>query len=308
LEQFTIVLNQLFNFFVMMLIGYAGARLHILDEALLANISRLIIRLILPILIFANGVNQTTRAQLLDCWPILLLTAGMYAGLITLFWLLARLQGLSGDHGKVYRADFIFGNIGFLGLPLIPVIFPQNGAIYLVVMTVIDQIFVWTYGDWLTTPAGGSSRFSFRNFLNPALGAVVLSVILVMAGIRFPAVLCTPLLTVGRSSAPLSLIYLGGLLHFVDWKRPFRTLELYLGVLFKQILYPLAFYFIAGLLCPNQEMVRMMTMISALPTMTTIAMFAASKNNQGEYAIGTVLATTIASLFTLSFVSFVIFR
>lgn len=54
-------------------------------------------------------------------------------------------------------------------------------------------------------------------------------------------------------------------------------------------------------------MVQAMTLVAGLPTMTAIAMFAQSKNNHGEYALSIVLLTTIASLFTMTIVSYIVF-
>jgi predicted permease len=53
-------------------------------------------------------------------------------------------------------------------------------------------------------------------------------------------------------------------------------------------------------------MIIMITIIAALPTMTTVAMFSGRSNNMPDYAVGFVLVSTLFSLFSLSAVSMII--
>ena len=39
----------------------------------------------------------------------------------------------------IYRAMLLFGNIGFIGLPMISSVFPENGILYASVFMLIDQ-------------------------------------------------------------------------------------------------------------------------------------------------------------------------
>ncbi len=306
MEQFNIVLNQLILFFILMIIGYIAVRLKVVGETFLDGLSRLITRIILPLLVFSNAISGTTRQQLFDGYPILLLTLAFYISIITVCFCLGKILRLKGERNKVFRAAMIFGNAGFLGIPLITSIFPENGPIYIVLMSIIDQSFMWTYGLKLTTPATKKTKFSIKNFINPALCAVILSLIFLLLNIHLPDVVVNALSTMGRSATPLSLFYLGGLFYFCNWKSVLKTKELYIGILAKMIAFPLAFYAVASRICPYEEMVKTISIIAALPTMTTIAIFTKSNHNEEDYAVGFVLITTAASLITLTIVSYFI--
>ncbi len=304
--QFNIVLNQLILFLILMMIGYIAVRLHIIGEDFLDGLSRLIMKILLPLLVFSNAISGTSRSQLLNCYPILLLTLGFYISIIIVCYVLAKILRLKGERNKVFRAALIFGNAGFIGIPLITSIFPQNGAIYIALMSIIDQTFMWTYGLKLTTPAGNKKKFNVKNFINPALCAVVLSLIFILLGIKLPVVVVNALSTMGKAATPLSLFYLGGLFFFCNWKSVLKCKELYIGIIVKMVLFPLAYFAVASLVCPNREMVQTLSIIAALPTMTTIAMFTKSSHNEEDYAVGFVLISTAASLITLSIVSYFI--
>ena len=48
-----------------------------------------------------------------------------------------------------------------------------------------------------------------------------------------------------------------------------------------------------------------MTVLSALPTMTSIAMLAKSQKSEGEYSAGGIFVTTLCSIVTLPMVCYI---
>lgn len=308
MDTFLTIITQLVSFFIMLAAGYIAARFSVMSEKFLDGLSGLVMKVLLPIFIFSNAMNGTTRSDLFTSYPILILTFGMYAGLIIVFYLTAKILRLAGDKSHIFQAAFIFGNAGFIGIPLLTAIYPQQGPLYAVLMSLIDQPILWTYGIYLTTPRDETASFNWKKLVNPALAGVLLALILLLCGIKVPSIIETPLLSIGRASTPLSLIYLGGLLFYSSWKNVLREKEMYVGIAVKMLAFPLLFCWIAGILCGNMDMVRSMSIVSGLPTMATIAMFAKSRGGKyGDYALGLVLITTIVSLFTLAAVSWVIF-
>lgn len=261
----------------------------------------------MPILIFANVLDGTTRQTLFDCYPVLLLSLGIYIGLMIVQAALAYIMGLKGSHSHVYQATMIFGNAGFIGIPLLSAAFPGQGGIYIALLSIVDQIALWTYGIYLTSPVKTNSSFRFRSFINPAVIAIVLALGILLLGVPVPNAVEHSLLTVGRAATPLALIYVGALLYYSHWNLAAKTKELYVGILSKMLIFPMTFFVIASRLCSDVSMVQAMTLVAGLPTMTAIAMFAQSKNNHGEYALSIVLLTTVASLFTMTIISYMVF-
>lgn len=307
MDSFSVIFNQLFQFLIMMICGYVAARKGIVAEAHLTVLTRIIIKLLLPILIFANAVEGTTRQIIWDCKDMIILSILLYGGLIIVQAIAARLLGLSGNIRRIYQATMVFGNVGFLGIPLLSAAFPGYGGIYVALFSIVDQIVLWTYGIFLTTPKEESATFQWKRFLNPAVYAITLAIVLILAGISLPTLLSQSLLTVGRSATPMALIYLGALLYYSDWKFIIKSKELYVGIALKMLIFPLVFFAITSQLFEDMQMVKAVTLIAGLPTMTAIAMLAQSKHNHEDYALGMILVTTLASLVTMTIVSYLVF-
>ena len=327
--QFRIVLDQLIGMGVMMVVGYICVRTRVLGQQALDGICALLLKVGIPLLVFCNAVNGTTRADLISAGAVIVMTMLMYALLIGLTTLIS-LIGLRAGHWELWRARmfrgcFSFGNAGFIGLPLVLALFPGKGALYFALMSIGDQLVLWTYGVWTCNrPEDRTSRADehpARNLgqrllgmVSPALVAVVVAVAIVLIGVPIPQDVLRPLASIGSVSTPLSMMYVGGLFALRSWAGVLRRGELYVGIAFKMLAFPLAFYALLAYVPPmvglgalNADMVHMMTLISGLPSMSAVVMFAERERNHPEYAIGTVLVTTVASLLTLNVVSFVVF-
>ncbi|KAB7790009.1 AEC family transporter [Bifidobacterium leontopitheci] len=330
--QFGIVLGQLVGFGIMLAVGYLCVRLKFYGITALNGMCSLLINVLIPVLVFSNAVDGTDRAQLAANWGVMLVTAVMYALLAAVFFAVARLLRLRGSRGRIFQASMVFGNAGFIGIPLIMALFPRSGAIFVALMSIVDQSLLWTYGVWLCEPVAGGSdvggadvvrrraplavrvRSLLGRFVNPAFIGVMIALALIVAGVHVPGVVLKPLHTIGSMATPMSLIYLGGLFALTKWWHVLRRYELYVGMVLKMIAFPLCLFallvWLVGALpwLPvTHDMIETITLVAGLPTMTTIAMFCGRRDNMPDYAVGMVLVTTLFSLLSLTVVSAVVF-
>lgn len=317
MEYFHIVISQIVIFVIYALIGVAAVKTNILNEGGLDVISRLVIKITLPVMIFHNTITGADVEQFMNTMSVIILTAFMYATMYVVSFGLKKLFRLQGDRGKVFHANTMFGNIGFMGIPIMAAFFPENGMLYIALFTVVDQLVLWTVGVQLTLPGGrdkdsieGEQESFFmqtvKKLVNPATVAITLAVIGIFTGIKLPYELDTALGKVGGITSPLAMIYIGALFCYTDIKGSLKQKEFYGTVLVKMILYPIAFYMMMGLFSWVSRDVRLaMTMLSALPTMTSIAMLAKSQKSEGEYSAGGVFVTTLCSIVTLPVVCYV---
>lgn len=308
MDSFFAISEQLVSFFLMMLVGNLAARRRIISKEFVNGLGTLIVKLLLPVMVFSNMINTSSRHQLFSDFTFFPMALLMYLLLIMLSAVLAKLMRLPKAQGEVFRALFVCGNIGFIGLPLILEISPRHGTVYFSLMNIVDQAVMWTYIQYMTTPSDKKNSFSVKNFLNPGLGAIFLSLLCVILEIPFPKSIKEGFLTIGNAATPLSLMYIGGLLYFSNWRWVLRRKDLYVGIGVKMLLFPIAYYTLVSCVVQNTDMTHAIAVAASMPPATAIAMFAQAKGKEGDYALGVVLAATVASLLTVSLVAFVLFR
>ena len=307
MEQFFIVLNQIGIFLILIIFGILAVKFGILDEHSLGSVSKLVMRMALPAYIFINTAEGATRQGLAESLLVIPLAIALYLMLVFLSRLLEKVFHLKGNRSRVFRAIVMFGNVGFMGIPLVVALYPDTALLYISLFTILDQGLFWTYGVSLTKPVSDQkekvSLKNLKNLLSPALIAIVGATILVLLDIHLPKLLITTLSKLGASSMPLSLLYIGGMLSMTDVRKVLRCGELYAEIGLKMLVLPLVFFMVMKLLNVPADMAGTMTFLTGLPAINMVAMLSKNNGSDGDYAVCAVMMTTIACLITLPLVS-----
>ena len=307
MEQFFIVLNQIGIFLILIILGIVAVRFGILDEHSLGSVSKLVMRMALPAYIFINTAEGATRQGLAESLLMSPLAIALYLMLFFLSVGLEKVFHLKGNRGHVFRAIVMFGNVGFMGIPLVVELYPDTALLYISLFTILDQGLFWTYGVSLTKPVSEQkekiSLKNLKNLLSPALIAIVGATVLVLLNVHLPKLLTTTLSKLGAASMPLSLLYIGGMLSMTDVRKVLHCGELYAEIGLKMLVLPLVFFLVMKLCQVPMDMAGTMTFLTGLPAINMVAMLAKNNGSDGDYAVCAVMMTTIACLITLPLVS-----
>lgn len=304
MNYFSIVLGQIEIFVVYMLVGIFAVKLHFLDRDKLGVLSGCITKILLPLLIFTNTINGTTREQFLSSSVIILLATVLYLFLYAAAAVLAKFLRIGCKHESLYRACTMFGNCGFMGIPIITALYPEQGGLYIAMYTVIDQLALWTVGTDLTAPADNTKKLStaqrFRKMINPATVAILAGVFIVLTGIRLPSVIVTALSKTGAAASPLAMVYLGGVFCYIKIIDYLKLKEVYVTVVVKMLLLPVLVYAVLSHIpAVDQNIAVTIGILCALPTMSSVAMMAESQHSDSDYVTGFIFVTTLISIVTL---------
>lgn len=309
MTYFFIVIQQIVQFLIYAALGVIAAKTGIITRENIGMLSKLVVRFALPLYIFTNTINGATRQDLRESWVVILLTVLLYGVAYLTAAGLAKSFRLEGNRKQVFKACTMFGNIGFMCIPIVSALFPETAMLYIALFTIPDQLILWTVGVMLTSPVEGEHAASLdwktvgKKMVNPMNFAILLSVLLVLLNVHLPEVLNTSFTRVGQTATPLAMIYLGAMFSFVDIARALRRVELYVEVLVKMVALPVLFYLALSALPGMREDIAVtLSMVLAMPTMTTITMQAEIQHSDADYATGMTFLTTLLSVVTIPLV------
>ena len=211
MNTFWILLEQIGLFVIYIIIGALLIKTKVFTEITIESISRFVLKLALPVMIFVNIAGGVDRRTLFQSAGILIYTCIFDIFTFLIGKGLSRLFPVKGDQGQVYHALAMFGNVGFMGIPIITSILPQNGMLYISIFTIIDQLVLWTVGVKLTTPSG-EGKFDPRKIDKSLYRGDPSFDVFVIGRIPLPALLDTGLQKIGNTATPLAMIYLAGFL------------------------------------------------------------------------------------------------
>ena len=288
-----------------MAIGFVAVKAKALNKDALNALSKLIVMIILPALIFSiiagSGITAT---DFLANGAFAIGVALCYTLLIISGIVMSRLLKLEGKTANIYMSLATFGNMGFMGIPLLLGIFKDPVVqVCIAVYTVIDMALLWTYGVYLCSRHQDNSNplSAVKNIINPTTVALAIAIIVMAVRLPVPDLLMGTISGVGNTSKYLTLIYIGGVLAFVSLNKIAAKSNIIVLTVVKMLALPVIVFFLLGFFLPLEPR-TILTLIVGLPGMTTIAMIASNYQSDVEYATEIIFVTTLASLVTIPLV------
>jgi malate permease and related proteins len=213
-ESFKITISGVGQSFILGLIGFFLIKRNLLGQEGLDTLSRLVIEVTLPLLIFCRLIKGFTFGQYPDWWLYPLISL-----FVTLIGIIAGYCFSGFIKGTQEKAQFIsliaFQNSGYLPLVLVASILPAAQAetmfIYLFLFLVAFNLLMFSVGVYLIT-YHKAKKFDWMLLLNPPVIATLVGLALVWLRVsRFiPVVVLKPLEITGDCTIPLAIMVLGG--------------------------------------------------------------------------------------------------
>jgi len=295
LEQFGIVLGQILTLILLMGVGFVLEKIGKLERTGTGEMSALLMDVVTPCVI-VDAFQVSCDAELLRTLGLgTLAVAGCYGGYIALSSLFFR-QSEAGFRAAL-RFGAIYGNVGFMGLPLVRSLLGDGAAIYAVLNIGLFNIFTWTHGVALM---GGREAVSLKkSLLSPGILGVALGLPFLLMGLRLPAPLGNAVGFLADLNTPLAMVVIGAQMARADLKSVVRQTQLYTAAIVKLCLVPAITTSLLLLLNLDSTFSAATVILSAAPTAGTTAMFAERFHREPERTAQLVTLTTILSAITL---------
>ena len=244
---------------------------------------------------FPTNYNESTSE---------LFFSGLFAGVIVMVALiiLSRIIFSKGLYKGELRFEsqfaLIFNNATFLGYPIISSTFGEQGIIPYCGFIIAFNVALFSYGVYLFERKLSKKLFT-GIITNPNIIAVALGVIVFMAGIHLPRFITDAVSFTGNATTALSVICIGVMLSHADFKGLIKKWRLMLTAAIQLIVGPLVTYFLLSFLRFPVEVITVCTLIQALPTATSLGLFAAKYGGNDIEASELVTVSTIMSIVTM---------
>ena len=289
---FEVTLHQMIIFFLILAVGFVAGKKGVIKQESMPHLTQIISKILLPVLIF-YGTIATTKEAIAENAIIVVFAIVFYVVVTVILFAAAKIMRLKGDRDKIFTFCFMFGNTGFVGIPLL--------------VAFVDQAIFWTFGIWMATGRDRQTKFTIKNFISPNIIAIALALIVVFIGVPIPVVINDTLATISNATGALCMMYLGAMVCFSKWMQVLKCAELYVGIVVKMVLLPIIGGHIFMLIGLPQDMMVSMVAIMSLPIMTVVPMIASMNSNEGEYATGMTVVTLVVSVATIPLVQLLAF-
>ncbi len=138
------VTNSVISFFLVMLVGIYGSKRKIITDEINTGLSEILVRICLPLLILSSFLVSYDEQVKINVYKSFLYSSLIF--LLTIIISYIFVLPVKGEKKGILHFANIFTNTGFMGIPLLQMIYGPEGVIYGASYNVIFNLFLWTYG------------------------------------------------------------------------------------------------------------------------------------------------------------------
>lgn len=303
----TVVIQQMVIIFILIGIGMILFRRRLLSEEGSKQISGLIINVTNPALLICSALDDGPKASLRDLGIALAAYAAVFAILIAVGFLLPCLLRVPKDLHYAYQMLTVFGNVGFIGIPLASAVLGSESLIFVSIFNLLFNLLIYTLGISLLQRAAGQaekevtipSSGRLQKLVNAGTVSAAVTVIFYLGNFHVPTVISSALSYTGRATTLLSMLVLGVSVAQIAPKEIFSHPKLYLFTLLRQILVPIGCILFMGSLIDNRLILNTMLLMVAVPAANMPLMLAKQLDMETDSISQGIILTTILSLVTV---------
>lgn len=303
-----VMLKNVVLFVALALPGYLLVKAKVLNSQHSGVLSKLLMYVGMPFLIFSGTVNNISFDKELIVRMIMTAAIGI-AFTFAMFFLSAPISAMEKSEKTrgMMRFCMAFSNNGFLGIPLAASVFGADSPVMtvLVILNIITNVLMYTLGIYLVS--GDKSRISLKKaFLNPVLIAFIIGVALNLLKVTaYVPEISTFSAHFSGLVTPLSMTILGMKMAEIRFVSLFKSPRTYYVCSMKLLLFPcmiLALLLVAKHLGANvidDSVILGFFIAFAMPTAGLASTFADGFGGDTENAVSMTLGTTILSILTI---------
>ena len=295
MEAFMAVTLKVAMILILILVGYFAVKKGMLSQKGLSEITDLLIRIVTPCLIVSSFLSaESGKLGAMDLFLAVVLPTASIVVSIAMSYLFFRKE--SKARQKVLRFSMIFGNVGFMGIPLVQGIVGSDGVLYGSFFISVFNVFCWTYG--YTMMGGGGVKLKTL-LLNPGVIGLAIGLPIYFFNLRLPELIATPVEMIAGLNTPLAMMVVGGYIARVELKAFLSDPAVYKVAALRLLVVPAVYLGIVLLVRPNDALLVSSVIQAATPVAANCVLVAVQHGGDAELASKSVAVTTVLSVITI---------
>ena len=305
-SQFTDFFNLIIAFFILLIVGFVAGKTNIVDSVASKRLSALIIKIGQPALIINSLIKMEYSAEKLSLGFQTLLFGFVVHIVMALLAFLAFRGFKDVDEQKLTEFATIFGNVGFLGIPILKSLFGDEGEFMGAFFIVSFNVFLWTWGIMILARKRNDIKLTPKKLINYGTVPCFIGFVLylccrpffafptfVMKSFEFTASICTP----------ISMFIIGALLATCTFKQIFCSGKIYYLCAIRLVIIPVIVCLLLKLIGLD-NWILFAAAVTSMPCATTLTMLAELYDINPRYSAQAVGTTSLFSVITMPCVMF----
>ena len=322
------MVEVMLTLFAIVIVGYVAGKFGYMGGIFDKRLSKLVIDITCPALILSSAMTGKLPDSRFII-PLLTISVVTYIVLTVVALLLPRyLTRRPSDHGVIGFA-LMFGNVGFMGYPVVASIFGHEAVFYAAVLNVVNTFTVFTIGTMLIMGRGDNraadnaatgvpsavgpavsaaegkgtlfgAKFQRKVLYGTPMIAAYLTMLIVALKIdNIPTVISQPLTMIGNITVPAALLIIGSSMSHLPLRAMLGNVTVYATTIFRLALLPLAVHGLCTLMGFSPFVVGINTVVIAMPVATYGTILCLRYGRDTTLMTELTFITTLLSMITI---------
>ncbi len=264
------VLLQILMLLMIMAVGIYLRKRKVMTDPVIKGINQIILQIALPAQIILTTQKEYAPGLLPGFFRAMLLAVLLMVMFSIAFYALSGSR-LSDRRRVVFAALSALPNAAYVGVPLVQAAYGDGGIIYLSAYIIAFNLVLWTLYQVLYA---GRKGMDMKLLFNNGVIACIMGTLFFAARVKLPQPFLGFVTQLGGLTTPLSLLLLGARLSQGLQRDKLRDKALWTALAMRLILYPLGAYLILRLIGIGGMELKVLVIVSALPSAVAAQMFA----------------------------------
>lgn len=298
LQNMQTAAQQVFILYIIVAVGFLADKLHVFTEPTARSSNDLLFYVITPCVII-NSFLGTQFSRDTAKGLAIALGCSFLAHFLGILVATPFFNNKNDPNGPIYKFASIYGNVGYMALPLANAVLGAEGVFYGSGGVIALNTIGFTHGIWLMNK-GKDVKFDPKSLLlNPGVISVLIGLPLFLFSVQLPAVIREPIAYIADLNTPLAMLIFGTYISRTDLKTIFRIRQQYLIILIRLITVPLLMLLVCRLLHLPSVLTTACIISAAAPSANNTVMFSAKYGKDTGTASKIVAFNSFVSILTL---------
>lgn len=300
LENMANAAQQVIILYILVAVGFIADRLKIFTEETAKLSNNLLFYFVTPAVIITSFLSMEFTMEKATAFGIAFL--GAVGTMVIGALLSAPLFKNKGEDRPIYQFAAIYGNMGYMALPLADAVLGSEGVFYCSAGVVAFNVICFTHGIWLMSKPvdGKKAKFDLKMvFKTPGVISVLIGLPLFILDIKVPHIISAPLNYIAGMNTPLAMIFFGTYISNTDIKKMFLDKGIYLVSLIKLVIMPLIMLGIYKLIGMSGTLLTACMISASSPSANNTVMFSAKYDHNTQTASKIVALVSFMSILTI---------
>jgi hypothetical protein len=296
-----VVLQQMIIIFLLMMTGYVLYKKGILGDGASPAFSALVVNVCNPALLISSSFERDPSITNEKILLSILAGAVVYGVLLVSAFVLPKLLRVEKKWKNHYALMCIFGNTGFIGIPLIQAVLGSQALIYAAIINIYYTLFFYTYGYYLA--GGENSKFSLKNMLNIGNLSLIVTIVIFLWQPKIPVLLQDTVNYMANATTLLAMLVIGISLAKTNLKPIFTQPRLYLFIALRFVLVPVLLAMVLRFFIKDDVMYGVIVLLTAVPVGNLPLMRIEETGGDGTVLSQGIILSTILAIATIPLVT-----